>query len=149
MAPPSEYILSPIHLSDIPAMLPVYHSAFTNDLLSNYTFPRERITPEEWTRWLTMRFTMIFHRPETRYFKIEKDGEMVAMARWSFPYRLSEEEKAKRAQDKIEKNKRDEEEGRNTDWPVGADMECCREKFGGIGKAFERVVEDKEDVYGI
>ncbi|EHL02404.1 hypothetical protein M7I_1479 [Glarea lozoyensis 74030] len=147
MAPPPEYTLSPAYLSDIPAMLPVYHSAFTDDPLSSYTFPRSRIAPEEFTRWLTTRFTMLFHRPETRYFKVEKDGELVALARWSFPYRLSEEEKAKRASDKEEKKKRDEREGRDTDWPVGANDECCREKFGGIGRAFERFVEDREDVY--
>lgn len=91
---------------------------------------------------------MLYDRPETHYFVIKKDSEIVALARWSFPYRQSEEEKGKRARMKEEKLKKDEIEGRDTDWPIGANQECCSEKFGGIGRAFEAAVKDKEDVYG-
>jgi hypothetical protein len=148
--PQPQYTLLEATIDDIPAMIPVYHSAFAHDLLSNFTFPRNQITPEEWTRWLTMRFTTLALRPETRHFKIvDQTGELVAFCRWSFPYRLSVEEKAKREEEKRAKEARDREEGRDTAWPIGANRECCDEKFGSMSRAFETLVHDPEDVYGL
>jgi hypothetical protein len=132
-------------------MIPIYNSAFQSDPLSLYCFPRRRIPPSEFTRWLTERFTMLYHRPETHYFGIsDENGVMVAMARWSFPYVKSAEEKKAREEEKKVKEERDNKEGRDTTWPIGADKECCDEKFGGIGRAFEELVleGEREDIYG-
>ena len=70
---------------------------------------------------------------------------MAAWVRWQFPYKSSEEEKVERGRE-AEENERRRKEGTWSEWPQGANLEVCDEKFGGLERMkIEHV--DHEDVY--
>ncbi|KAF4627896.1 hypothetical protein G7Y89_g10253 [Cudoniella acicularis] len=139
------FILSPATTADIPHIIPVYLSAFSTDHFSQYTFPRDLITPSEWVRWLTSRYTNRFAQPELRHFKVTETatGNVCAFIRWRFPHQFSEEEKLKKKEEK-EEMERLKAEGKDDKWPVGANLEACDGKFGGLDKIQERFCTDDD-----
>lgn len=123
-------------------MIRVYHAAFANDYLSSFTFPKT-IAPEERIRWARARFLKTFSTPELHNFKISdisvSPPRIAAWARWQFPHVLSDEEKARRKEEK------EREEKAGGPWPQGANLEVCALKFGGIYEARERNVDLGQD----
>jgi hypothetical protein len=99
-------------------------------------------------RWITDRFTKFLSKREIRVFKISdvNTGKVVAFCKWSFPITLTEEEKVERQREK-EENEKERKEGRDSMWPIGANLEICDMKFGALGRMAEKYVV-KEQMFG-
>ncbi|KAG0650034.1 hypothetical protein D0Z07_3877 [Hyphodiscus hymeniophilus] len=140
---PESFTLSPCTLDDVEAMISVYMNAFKNDYFSSFTFPAT-ISPEERYRWLRERFTGTFSKPDLRNFKIVETstGRMAAWARWGFPHEKNEVKGEGEGQDE----KEEEKDFNKDEWPVGANLEVCEVKFGGLHRKREKYCK-KEDTY--
>lgn len=140
------FTLSEATLADVPGMIQVYKNAFSSDYFGQLVFPPDKIGDEELHRWLTARFTALFHQPEVRAFVMTEDGTgtVAAFLRWTFPHVLTEEEQEKRKREKEEKQKVRAETGYDPSWPKGSNLELCDEKFGGLNKLQEKYVDRKE-----
>lgn len=147
---PESFTLSECTVADVPGMIQVYNTSFASDYMNQYTFPRSAIGDDEINRWLSTRFTNLFSKREVRTFKIteEHSGKLVAFLRWAFPHVLTDEEKAERAKEKAEREKMREETGKDPNWPMGANLEVCDEKFGGLERFKEKYVDETE-TYGM
>lgn len=73
--------------------------------------------------------------------------KLCAFLRWSYPHTLTASEKTIR---ETEAKARSEErkQGRDPMWPVGANLDVCDGKFGGLDVLREKFVDDKE-MYGM
>ncbi|TVY85359.1 hypothetical protein LSUE1_G000304 [Lachnellula suecica] len=144
--PAPNFILSPCTPADVPGMVEVYLSAFEKDNFSLYCLPRAAIPAEEWDRWLTARFTKLFNSPEIRCFKItdsNNNNRQAAFARWAFPYTPSEEKRRVKAEEEKE-TERLKEQGIDTRWPNGANLEVCDLKFGPLDSCREKTINEEE-----
>ncbi|CZT50304.1 uncharacterized protein RSE6_11261 [Rhynchosporium secalis] len=142
------YVLSPVTVDDIPGMIEVYLSSFASDAFSAYTFPRDQISEEEMNRWLTRRFTRMLDRREMHTLKIidtsTPTNTQVAFFRYSSPHELTTSEKAARETEKQERDEVIQRTGRDPTWPLGANVEICDGKFGGLDRMREKFVDEKE-----
>ncbi|KAE8441846.1 hypothetical protein EG329_004247 [Mollisiaceae sp. DMI_Dod_QoI] len=143
---PETFTLSTCTVSDVPDMINVHLRAFSSDYFGSFVFPREAISDEEMHRWLVSRFTALFSKREVHTFKITEDstGRMAAFLRWTFPHVLTEEEEKEREKQKVDREKQKAETGHDPNWPVGANLEICDEKFGGLDRLQEKYVDKKE-----
>lgn len=128
-------------------MIDVYLRAFNDDYFGSYCFPAAKIPIDEWRLWLRHRFLRAMSRPENRSFKVTEvsTGKIATWARWSFPYKFSEEEKAEREREEQEKKKA-RAEGTLKEWPSGANLEACDMKFGELSRLIKKHV-NLEDMY--
>jgi hypothetical protein len=107
-----------------------------------------QINPTEKHRWLKQRFLATMSKPEIRNFKITdvSTGNIVAWARWGFPYSFSEEERVERGREKEEKERK-KREGTYSEWPAGSNLEVCEGKFGALDRIRNQNV-DWGNTYG-
>lgn len=142
-----DFVLAPCSPEDIEDMIDIYFRAFHDDYFGSYCFPAAKIPRDEWRRWLQRRFLNAMSRPENRTFKVTEahTGKMAAWARWSFPYKFSEEEKAEREREEQEKEKA-KAEGTLQEYPPGANLEACEIKFGELSRLIKKHV-NLEDMY--
>ena len=151
MAPaPESFVLAPCTVDDVEGMVQVYLSSFfgSGEPLVYLVLPRDQIGEQEMTRWLRRRFTGYFSKREIHVFKIThvETGKLVAFARWAYPHVLTEEEQREKAAAR-EKEEKEKAEGRNSNWPVGANLELVDAKFGTLGKLLDKYVRP-DDMYG-
>ncbi|KAH6719074.1 hypothetical protein BKA61DRAFT_641252 [Leptodontidium sp. MPI-SDFR-AT-0119] len=141
-----QFVLSPCTVADVPGMIKVYLGAFASDPFSAFTFPREKISDEEMNRWLTERFTKtLTERREMHTFKIldTSTNTLCAFLRWSYPHTLTAAEKAIRENEQKQRTE-ERKQGRDPMWPMGANLDVCDGKFGGLDVLRERFVDDGE-----
>jgi hypothetical protein len=143
-----DFVHAPCSPEDIEPMIDVYLTAFRDDYFGGVCFPGRKILDDERRRWLRARFLRFMSQPESRSFKIMEvsTGKIVAWARWYFPYKFSEEEKAERERQAQEKE-RARAEGTLQEWPLGANVEVCNYKFGELDRLMKKYV-NLENMYG-
>ncbi|RDL41914.1 Acyl-CoA N-acyltransferase [Venustampulla echinocandica] len=142
-SPNPNFQLFPCTVADVPDMINIYMSAFADDYFARYTLPPDQIAPEEWQRWLTIRFTKVFSKPEYRVFKITdpNTGKACAFIRWAYPHVFTEEQKAQRKQEEKELERR-KKEGTDDSWPRGANLEALDAKFSALDRIREETVDE-------
>lgn len=142
------FILAPCVSDDIEPMVDVYLKAFRHDYFGSYCFPASKIPIDGWRQWLSRRFSRYLSRPENRIFKATElsTGKVAAWALWSFPYKLSEQEKGEREREEQEKQKARAEGTLEGEWPPGANVEVCFTKFGELSRLMEKHW-NSEDMY--
>lgn len=133
---PQDFVLAPCVPEDVEQMIHVYEKAFSHNHLVPYMFPQ--VTSEDKHEFLRLRYLRSLAKPELRVFKVTEvsTGRMAAWARWRYPYTLSEAEKAEKEQQPQQKR----------EWPRGANVEVCEEKF----RSYEGWLEENtnlEDTY--
>ncbi|KAL2067434.1 hypothetical protein VTL71DRAFT_1859 [Oculimacula yallundae] len=145
-----KFVLSLCTADDIPGMIEVYLSAFDSDPFSGYCFPRDKISDEEINSWLTRRFTKMLEKREMRTYKIldtsTSPATLCAFLRYAIPHTLTESEKATLAAEKRDLQETIKRTGHDPTWPLGANLEVCHGKFGGLDRMREKFV-DEADMY--
>lgn len=143
-----DFVIALCAPEDIEEMIDVYLGAFKDDYWGSYCFPDATIAVDERRRWLRARFVRLMAKPESRNFKVTEvsTGKIGAWARWYFPYKFSDEEKAQIEREEQEKEKA-RAEGTLQEWPLGSNLEVCDFKFAELDRLTKKYV-DPENMYG-
>ena len=78
-------------------------------------------------------------KPEIRCFKVTETetGNLAAWARWGFPHKFTEEEKAARSAEKKANS--------SYDWPEGTNLDIADIKFGALDRIRDQNVDYEND----
>lgn len=138
---PSPSLFMPMSTNNPPDL-----DAFATNAIAALTFLS--CTQEAINTWLPLRFAKQLAKREMRAIKIVHNASstLVAFLRYQVPHVFTDEEKEERKK-YDEYSKEERKEGRDPDWPVGANLEICDDKFGQLGRWNERFVE-RGGMYG-
>jgi GNAT superfamily N-acetyltransferase len=141
MSTPATFHIEECTPSDLDSLVHVYLSAFTPEPNHIACFPNSTCSWESQAAWLHTRFSRRLNHPGPgeRHFKVVESAtsRMASFARWEFPHSAAEPASAMR----------DEAGDMDADaLPDGANVEACREMFGGLEKMQKKWV-DEENMY--
>jgi hypothetical protein len=145
----AQFQLSPCTISDLDAMVDVYLKAFNNTFMNQILFPTHSHSPDPIRTWLYSRFKKHVTRghPEMKFFKATEiaTGRLAALARFGCTIKLTEEEQARRDEEKALDEKEREEAGTSVRFPEGATVEACEWYFGILDLMRENHMKSDQD----
>ncbi|CAG8977327.1 hypothetical protein HYALB_00009199 [Hymenoscyphus albidus] len=143
-----QYTLYPLLPHDTPALYPIYSAAFSPTPFYTLVFPPS-IPASTMYSWYTRRISLQLQKPQVRGFKIvTAENEIVAFARWNFPYVPDTREKEGEVEgegDEAQKEEKKEKEETEDDWPPGTNLTLTTAKFGGLDGMREEWVDPTRD----
>jgi phage portal protein BeeE len=149
----AQFQVSPCTLSDLNAMTYVYVQAFNNTFMNAMLFPPQSHAPDSIRTWLYPRFKkhLTQGRDEMKLFKITEvaTGRLAAVARFGYPFKLTEEEQARRDEEKAQEEKAREEvekeTGKSVKYPEAANVEACDWYFKTLDEMREKYMKWSQD----